>query len=702
MSRRRGDVLLDSATVESILLMEFDLPALRVPDIVEFVMSDGYLNRPRLYPRQATLLKMVFLADELLTEYDLEVIGRWTETYLDTMDESGEGLEGIVPDVLDRIAINKASGRKWFRENVLAMGRRGSKGHMGGLATSYVIWNYMAVKGGDPQKFYGIDRDKQLTCQVFAGKKEQARQHQWKDIVNVLMGGPCFAPYLSRPLGETLSLYSPHDRARLAERRTAGIDSAVDMATFLIEARESTTLAARGPAAFALLFDEMAHVVRAVASADAEQVYEAATPALDQFGKDGFMWEPSSPWQRTGQFYANYRKSLERDEDGSPSYPEVFMAQLPSWDIYEDWERTTDPALKLVARNATVIPLSPAIHFPAFTRAIQTYDAEMERLERANPETFAVERRARWASVLDAYLSADRIATLWHPWPDEEEPLLTQRVGVLNRTYRAHGDPSVSGANFAFGVAHIEWPSDHGGTLDAPQGEWLPNAPLPPVMPHVVFDMMTVWMPQDFEGGRIDYESVMMEIATVMDSFMPAEMSFDQFNAVMGLQYLQKHAASKHYPKRVSVFERTATAPLNWATYETFKTALGLGLVHIPRDRPVYDLLDAELQFLQRVGHNKVDHPTTGPVQTKDCADVVAIITHDLIGPFVAAFVGQALGDLAMRPGVEGGVLPFGGSSGIYADQDVHGRLSSFGAGRRLPQMPTTRTPPIHHRRRGR
>lgn len=638
-----------------------------VPDIIEFCMSDRYLNRPNLYPRQATLLKLIFLQDELFTEYDLDVIGGWIESYKETADEKGEGNNGVIPDVMERLAINKAAGRKWFREVVFPIGRRGSKGHIGGLAGSYVLWNYLSK--GDPQGHYGVDRDKQMAMMVFAGKKEQARQHQWKDLTNVILGATCFAPYVSRALGESLSMYAPYDFVRMLEREERGIDTEVDIATFIIEAREATTMAARGPAAFGLYFDEMAHVVRAVAKSDAGEVYESAVPALDQFGLDGFIYEPSSPWQKIGKFRENYERALEHEEDGSPTYPEIFMAQMTSWDPYVDWERTRDPALRMEARPEGIVPVPnmegfeerTAIYFPALRGAIQTFDAEMEKLERANPETFRVERRAHFAAVLDAYLNPERIADIWKPWPTEEDKLTQQiRGGSLAIDYRAHGDPSKSGANFGWAIAHVVHPpaeiDDRG-------------------LPHVVFDKIHHWDPADFEGHEVDYDVIGNEIASDMDAFMPVELTFDQWNSVSTIQKLRRHARARQYPKRVTIYERDATGPLNWKTYETFKTALGLGLVH----GPYYEMAELELTFLQDVGHNKVDHPTSGPVQTKDVADCMAICTYELIGSEIAAFIGKTLAELRLGGGAEGGIPLH-----INAQQEeAHQQLSAFSKRRR-------------------
>ena len=615
----------------------------KVPDIIEFCVSDQFLNRPNLYPRQATLLKVMFLQDEILTQYDYDVIGEWESTYERTRDDDGFGNNGIVPGVLDRIEINKAAGRPWFRETLNVSGRRGSKGHIGGQAGSYVLWNYLSW--GDPQGHFGVDRDKQMACIVFAGKKEQARDNQWRDLTNVITGAPCFTPYISKALGESLTVFAPYDYVRMYERWERGVQVEGDQATFLIVPKESTVMASRGPAAFAQMYDEMAHVVATGANRSAGEVYESAVPALDQFKTWGWLYEPSSPWQKTGQFYENYKNALAM-EDGVPVYPEMLMIQLASWDIYRDWERSGDIAIYPGAknRNRTYIHLR---------NAIQEYDDAMRRLERANPATFKVERRAHFATVMDAYLAEERVKQMWQPVGDQVfEP---QTRGRLDVTYRAHGDPSKSGAGFGYALAHVGWYDEDGH-------------------PHVVFDKIHSWEPTDFEGNEIDYAAIQKDIEGDIDAFYPGEVTFDQFNSVATIQGLRKHIREVPRPKQTVVYERTATAPLNWRTYETFKTALGMGLVH----GPYHEKADLELRFLQDLG-GKVDHPTSGPVQTKDIADCIAIVTYELIGEHVSAFIGETLGQAKMGVAVPGGM-----PTAVQAanEQSTMSSLSGFGRSR--------------------
>jgi hypothetical protein len=331
----------------------------------------------------------MFLEDRNFTQYDYDVIGEWSNGF-HLPDQPGtdgnlryQGTHGLQPDLLQRIKMNQAAGRKWFRESVVAIGRRGGKGYIGALAGAYVLWNFLAYP--NPQDQFGIDRDKRLSAIVFAGKLAQARDEQWKDLASVILGAPCFTKYISESQRQSLTIKSAQDKVREIEQAARGIRTTQDMASFEIYPKESTVMSGRGPASFMLFFDEMAHVsTSSGASASAESVYDSSTPSLDQFQEYGFIFEGSSTWQMSGKFYENWEHALQVEPDTHlPVYPEMFMCQLQSWDVYQDWE---------IAHR---IPMRPGLRRP-YThkkKAIQAYDENMQKLERANPETFAVERR---------------------------------------------------------------------------------------------------------------------------------------------------------------------------------------------------------------------------------------------------------------------------------------------------------------------
>lgn len=655
-----------------------------MPDPIEFVISDKYLNRGNLYPRQATMLKVFFLRDDMLTQYDHDVIGEWEESFLRT------GNEGISPKILERIRLNKERGRPWFREVLTVIGRRGGKGHIGGLTGAYVLWNYMHKPGG-PQSYYGIDRDKRLTCIVFAGKKEQAVANQWRDLYNVIMGGPCFGPYISRPQSERLTVYAPADMLRIQKQMMSGIATESDQASFEIVPSPSTMMAGRGPTSFMQFYDEMAHVVNSGANRSAEEVYTAASPSLDQFGVDAFLYEGSSPWQMQGQFYDNWTRAIELDDSGAPSYPEMVMVQLPSWGTYEDWEDAhripirppskthievlvevprgkTESGQTIVERVPRIIErVVPAPTLQPLKKAVQTYDDQMRQLEKANPETFAVERRSHWAQSLASYLDRKKIEEMFGPWRGQQ--LRMQTRAPLSMTLKAHGDPSKVNDNFGWAIAHTE------AGDESTRG-----------LPYVVFDVLHHWRPGDFPNHTIDYLAVLDDIKAYIKDFAPDEITFDQFNSVMPIGLLQQYVIEERIPKRISIFEKTATRPLNWKRAEIFKAALNLGLIKAPmldvhgEVSEHAEMAELELRFLEEA-NGKVDHPSSGPIQHNDIADAMFECVYALIGEQMAAFLGQAFDNAGVSGTAAGGADPYRGMNPPGSNGDTSAGLAALTAG---------------------
>jgi hypothetical protein len=112
------------------LTPKMTLPQIQ-PSIVEFAEHPSFCGKV-LYPRQKTLLKIIFLED--LDDYDHHVIGEW----LESSKKFEQGGEVRIPlDIYDRIRINKENGRTHFREIIDVGGRRGGKGYIGGMIGGY-------------------------------------------------------------------------------------------------------------------------------------------------------------------------------------------------------------------------------------------------------------------------------------------------------------------------------------------------------------------------------------------------------------------------------------------------------------------------------------------------------------------------------------------------------------------------------------
>jgi hypothetical protein len=412
-------------------------------------------------------------------------------------------------------------------------------------------------------------------------------------------------------------------------------------------------------------YDEMAHVSKSTARASADELYGTATPALDQFKGSEFIWEGSSTWEMIGKFYENWGYALQvTARTKEPIYPETMMVQLESWDPYKDWER------------ATTIPMRGGYQrtFAPLKKAIQTYDKAMERLERANPETFAVERRSRWRATEGAYLNPERIAQMWVPFNGRDSDTWKfQTRGAFNINYVGHCDPSKSNANFALAIGHVEGPFEDGFL-------------------HVVFDLLKHWEPGDFPDNlfQIDYIEIEKFLEKyVLDAYKPDELTFDQFNSVGTIQRLNRYVRQSQYHKKVTVYERTATKDINWTMAETFKTALNMQLIH----SPFYEQATKELLFLQDKGNKKVEHPTEGPVQTDDLYDAMANVVYSLIGDQMSAFLATQLGNFPLTGATQGGAVPFAGQ---FVDSEMNeyaSQFRQFGSGRRAMERASMGAP---------
>ncbi|MGI9121186.1 MAG: hypothetical protein ACR2G7_13895 [Acidimicrobiales bacterium] len=555
-------------------------------NIIEFASDPRFLGM-RLYPRQATVLKIITLATELFTSYDISVINAWTKGYREsggTSDRRWEGSEGTPGDILERIEWCRAHGRRWFREVLLVVGRRGSKNVIGAIVGAWVIWHVLH------EPAVGM---KSVTVPVYAGKKSQAMLNQFTDMRRAIENAPCFAPYIVETTSEAIYLASDD---QIDGGRVMSQDAYVH-----VRAAETTLSGPRGSAVPAMFLDEFAHVLGAGSTASSTELYEAAVPGQSQFPKDNFCLQTSSPWDRQGQLYRSYTLAMATEPGtGAPMNPDLLIFQLPSWNLYLDW--TSAPEIPMWPGGPT---------FAELDGPIIEHNEQLRRQEAANPESFAVEMRAQWRSSLSAYLSDTFITRVFAPW--RGAPLTHQTNGALGTTYVAAGDPSVSQANFGFAIAHLERVGD---------------------VDHVVFDVLHAWKPKDFPDGIVDYMAIQEEIYEFIRVFGITELTFDHVQSALLIQRLQARTAK--FPKRLNVYKRPATAQQNWERYETFKTAIGHNLIHAPD----HDLAAAELGALQ-VENRRVSAPTTGPTRTKDVVDAMVNVVHTLLGENAQALFDQ-------------------------------------------------------------
>jgi len=444
----------------------------------------------------------------------------------------------------------------------------------------------------------------------------------------------------------------------------------------------------RGTASLLLIFDEMAWMLPGESRQSAQQVYAAAEPSLAQFGHHALIFCNSSPYTRIGQFYEQVELAMRPENHPDGWYPNRFSMQFPSWALYDKW--WLDPQRKY--RNAVMVsPEWPDILEQDIAESaldvLSLGKREEERLkEKANPDTYKVERRAQWAEVLDAYLDPSRVDEAFSGWLPDGRPLVANYNGTYRYQYMAHCDPSSTTAGFGFAIAHVEEFPDP--TNIFPDG----------IARHVVFDFVKRWNPDDFPGHTINYIKVREELEYWVNIFRPTVLTFDQYNSIGLIQELRESCRRQNISCRVA--EVTATSQINWNRWEAFKTALYLGLVHIPPDcidtvtgfdHSEYAKL--ELKFLQEVqtGQTKrVDKQELGPIQTKDIADCIAEVVVKFLGSYLGDFMSESLRKATPQFGAEGG-YQIGGINPIGGPGEPRGaeRFNLYGGGRHGDMIPT-------------
>lgn len=635
-----------------------------VPTVAEFVLGPGYLAQHKLYPKQLTLLRAIFCEIEGLTDYDHQVLEDWGRGFEKRPLEPGattwmyepakdvDFTMGTTPDVLDRMRQNRAAGRRWFREANLVLGRRGGKGHVGALTCARLVWELLAL--GDPQAHFGIPRTKRISIPIFAGNREQARFNLFADIAGTIIDAPCFAPFIQHLYRDKLIIATPADLTRPDRIHEGSIE---------IVAKEATSTAGRGPATIAQFYDEMAFVDPATSHASAEDLYDAATPALDQFGEWAMVAELSSPHQQTGEFFAIHCRARELDpKTGDALYPELISFQLPSWEPYEDSDRAEQiPMVTQAEADA-----NPAMAdddgrprcFPPTGRPISANDRQMAQLQRAKRKKFRVERLAQWGTSVSAYFEPDDIETIFAAYkgsilrPTSQPPHSTSHVIAV--------DPGIKHDAFTWMIGHLD-PVDELGR------------------PHLIVDGSRRWSPED-HGGELDIALVLDALVEDIILFRASQVITDQYGGPFVVQDLRRRLQGTAINPFSVVREQAWTQGSKLAAAAAFAEAIALGQIHSPPDPQ----LRRELLFLEQNG-SRIAAPTSGPVQSDDHAMAALLLTLELLGsaasqPMHQAFASQSLH--AMR-----------GVTATPEDRAVHDLMSPGRQGPR-PARPGERSYP--------
>ncbi|AEQ20915.1 putative terminase large subunit [Rhodococcus phage E3] len=609
----------------------------RIPwgSIVDFATHESFCDQ-RLYPRQLTLLKLIYLETESMTQYDLDVIGEWQQGFTRERDRMG-----VQPDIWERVKYLRDRGYRHFPHIESVMGRRASKGKIGGLLGAEKLAYMFALD--DWQDHYGISPGKDGYLSVVATTQQQAMKFQFADVREAIESCNYLKPHLSSVSDRAVHIRTPGDLRRIARMKADGVPLDREIATLRAVAMSSTSASGRGGTGFMNMFDEFAHMITGSGGPrSSEEVYEAYQPSLDQFGTDSMTYIPSSPFTKVGKFFelyeagrvlmssyrpdgsVEYVEQTERDLDVDAEEeiaeltadPEMLIIQVPSWELYRDWDK------------------SPSMGGPRFKGPIQVYNDRMKRFEKRNPDKFKVERKAQFASVIDGYLDEGAVERMFDPlsW---REPLRPTLAGQPRYAYRGHADPGLSNANFAMAIGHLE---------DAPPDEF------GDIWPHVIFDFLHVWKPGDYDDHIVPYPQITKQIGERFRMFPSlTDFTFDQWNSASSIATLREE-----FSPRVNIRVEEFSKSSNFNRAEHFKSAINLGWVHAYKDTffgESQSLLEQELKFLQEK-NGLIVKQDFGPVTTKDLADCVMEVTVSLLQEHLDRWANKVLGKMHLAAGI--------------------------------------------------
>ena len=363
-------------------------------------------------------------------------------------------------------------------------------------------------------------------------------------------------------------------------------------ASVVLRGYSSNAGAARGRAIIVVVFDEIAHYQNREGRDNAYNLYQALTPSTTDFGSDGKIVCISSPKYEFGQFFDLYTSLWSGGKQNA------IGVQIPSWEMYINSERIGRP--------------------PRFT--FEGLKTDSETIEFGTPEWWR-EYGAKFQKNVSLYMNEKHIERMFKladqykwDWQGHWNPN-TKSVdggGVPLHYYHFHGDPAKNHAGFGMIVAHYD------SETDKVFVDWGWRHKVRQRINEKPLDDREYLYPQN---EIIDYESVEDQCKDLIRKFHLRTLSFDQWNSVGSIQRLKKFARKVGMGDTLKVKEETFTGPKNYRMYENLRTELANERVVCPR----WMILSQELNNLID-NKGKIDKPDSGPVQTKDVADCLAVL----------------------------------------------------------------------------
>lgn len=207
--------------------------------------------------------------------------------------------------------VNDSSVRHEF---ALIAGRRGGKSASSAIISAYE--SYKLLKYNHPQRHFGLQEDDKIFITCVATSTDQAVL-LFGSITSYLNICSYFSRFKNDPTSQYMKMRTPHS----IERYGPGCEPSI-----IIRAAPCSARGLRGPGNLVVILDEIAHFVDDSHNKSDSAVYDAITPSVATFGKEGKIIAISSPLSKEGVLYDLYKSAM----DGSDS---VLAMVLPSWEL---------------------------------------------------------------------------------------------------------------------------------------------------------------------------------------------------------------------------------------------------------------------------------------------------------------------------------------------------------------------------------
>lgn len=563
-------------------------------DAYIFCTSSKYLGE-RLFPFQALLLKVIY--------------GLW-EKY--PVSESEQKVLDIMKNVwnIDWDLANRDPA-KFVEILILVLGRRSGKSSLLSFIQTYEA--YKLICKGDPQSYYNIRRRHPIWI-VNCAKDGSQAQDPFRLCKDNIRRIPFFEKFVdwSKDNSEELRLFTPADiyennqiQKYNAGRPKGTLKKNLLEGSIMIAAFTTSAASKRGKAIICLILDEFAHFDRTKTVgggateedilAEMPQTDYAMLKALSPSTKDFIMADRgifdgkvimiSSPREKGGEFYRNYCFAGGSEQTSSIAEEiddNYLLMQLATWECN-----------------------------PKYPREI--FDSDFKK----DPIGANMEYGAHFGEPSTSFIDAAKIDDM------VKEHIRMEYVGLWQRQYIISVDPASKSDTYAVAWGHVEQDLV---IVDGVQG----------FRPKVVHNKAT--------GKILNIPVKANEVVKFIKALASRlchqgtllEIVFDQWNSQESITTL-KNAG-------YVALETFFSSKYKNEMYTNFLEKLNLGSVHCFSQPPAFtfdeappymegwlEQLKLELKYLTKTIKGdtvRYGHPSSGPVQTDDFADVVANLVH--------------------------------------------------------------------------